>query len=121
MRLATVVTDLPLAVDVPVDIGVDDFCALCRLCVDQCPPQAIFSVKQLVRGEVKWYVNFDRCAPYFSVNHSCGICVEVCPWSEPGRGPQMTAKMLARRAHTGQSQDEPAQQRREALRTPVIC
>lgn len=101
-RLTTVVTDLPLALDTPSDIGVEDFCALCRLCVDQCPPQAIVNAKQLVRGEEKWYVDFDRCAPYFSANHSCGICVEVCPWSEPGRGLQLTEKMLARRANVAQ-------------------
>jgi epoxyqueuosine reductase len=101
VRLATVVTELPLLTDHPVDLGVDDFCALCRLCVEQCPPQAIFTTKQLVRGEEKWYVDFDRCAPYFSANHSCGICVEVCPWSEPGRGSQFAAKLLARRARLG--------------------
>jgi hypothetical protein len=33
-RLAAVLTDLPLALDQPVDIGVDDLCAVCRRCVD---------------------------------------------------------------------------------------
>lgn len=102
VRLATVMTDLPLVVDTVVDFGVDDFCALCRLCVDQCPPEAIFNTKQLVRGEEKWYVDFDRCAPYFSANHSCGICIEVCPWSEPGRGAHLAEKLLARRMSRSQ-------------------
>ena len=97
VRLVTVLTNLPMAIDQPEDIGVDDFCATCQICVTNCPPHAIFDTKQMVRGEEKWYVNFDRCAPYFTAYDSCGICIEVCPWSEPGRGQTISEKMLARR------------------------
>ena len=97
VRLSTVVTDLPLSVDEPVDIGVDDFCASCQICVTNCPPHAIFDTKQTVRGVERWYVNFDTCVPYFSEHGGCGICIEVCPWSEAGRGLLMTEKMLAKR------------------------
>ena len=97
-RLATVVTDLPLAVDTPRDIGVDDLCLNCRRCVVDCPPDAIFDSKQLVRGETKWYVNFDKCIPYFTKTHGCSICIEVCPWSTPGRGPALSQKLLAKRS-----------------------
>jgi len=96
-RLAIVVTDLPLDHDKPLDIGVDDLCVSCRRCVIDCPPDAIFSDKQMVRGVRKWYVNFDKCAPYFAISMGCGICIEVCPWSEPGRGPGLSEKLLARR------------------------
>lgn len=96
-RLAAVLTDLPLAVDEPVDIGVEDLCLTCRRCVIDCPPGAIFNEKQWVRGEQKWYVDFDKCIPYFVKTYGCAICIEVCPWSEPGRGPWLTEKMLARR------------------------
>jgi len=96
-RLATVVTDLPLAIDQPADIGVDDLCLQCRRCVVDCPPDAIFEDKQLVRGRAKWYVDFDKCIPYFTKTHGCSICVEVCPWSQPGRGPSLSQKMLAKR------------------------
>jgi len=97
IRLATVLTDLPLAIDEFADIGVDDFCASCQICVTNCPPHAIFDTKQMVRGEERWYVDFDRCVPYFSDNGGCGICIEVCPWSEAGRGIVMSEKMLSRR------------------------
>ena len=50
--------------------------------------------KQWVRGDKKWYVDFDRCVPYFSSTYGCGICLEVCPWSEPGRGPRLSEKLL---------------------------
>lgn len=96
-RLAAVLTDLPLAVDTPVDIGVDDLCLACQRCVQDCPPGAIFTEKQMVRGELKWYVDFDKCIPYFVKTYGCAICIEVCPWSEPGRGPILTEKLLARR------------------------
>ena len=96
-RLATVLTDLPLAVAEPLDIGVDDLCLGCRRCTIDCPPQAISDSKQLVRGAQKWYVDFDRCVPYFVKTSGCGICIQVCPWSLPGRGPGLSAKLLAKR------------------------
>jgi epoxyqueuosine reductase len=98
LRLAAVLTDLPLALDAPVDIGVDDLCRTCRRCVEDCPPDAIGNEKVLVRGETKWYVDFDRCVPYFAVTEGCGICIQVCPWSEPGQGARLSEMLLAKRA-----------------------
>ncbi len=96
-RLATVLTDLPLELDQPVDIGAEDLCANCRRCSSNCPAGAIADEKQLVRGTEKWYVNFDRCAPYFSKTYGCGVCIQVCPWSKPGRGPSLSKTLLAKR------------------------
>lgn len=97
-RLAAVLTDLPMACDEPEDIGVDDLCLQCRRCVVDCPPDAIYDEKQLVRGTRKWYVDFDKCIPYFVNTNGCAICIEVCPWSVPGRGPSLSQKLLAKRA-----------------------
>jgi len=96
-RLGCVVTDLPLAIDAPVDIGVDDLCSVCNVCVRDCPVDAIYDTKQLVRGTRKWYVDFDKCIPYFCETYGCGICIEVCPWSEEGRGPWLSEKLLKKR------------------------
>ena len=96
-RLGAIVTDLPLEHDQPEDLGVDDFCANCQVCANNCPPQAILPDKQLLRGRERWYVDFDKCIPYFVENHGCGICIGVCPWSEEGRGEDLVRKMLARR------------------------
>lgn len=101
-RLTCVLTDLPMALDEPEDIGVDDFCASCQVCTKACPPDAIFPEKQWVRGDKKWYVDFDKCIPYFALTHGCGICIEVCPWSEPGRGFLISEKMLARRKNAAE-------------------
>lgn len=96
-RLAAVTTDLPLSVDAPVDIGVDDLCMSCLRCVNDCPPGAIGNEKSVVRGVEKWYVDFDKCVPYFAEHAGCSICIEVCPWSEPGRGFSISEKLLAKR------------------------
>jgi Pyruvate/2-oxoacid:ferredoxin oxidoreductase delta subunit len=97
-RLAGVLTDLPLVADAPASFGVDDFCASCRLCTAACPPDAIASEKQLVRGETKWFVDFDKCIPYFNDTQGCGICISVCPWSRPGVAPRLAEKMIGRLA-----------------------
>lgn len=38
VRLATVLTDIPLEFDGPVDIGVEDLCHNCSICAQNCPP-----------------------------------------------------------------------------------
>ena len=96
-RLSAVLTDVPLRCDTPVDVGVDDLCMRCRRCSNDCPPAAIMDEKQTVRGVKKWYVDFDKCIWYFTKTQGCGICIEVCPWSEPGRGPSLSATLLAAR------------------------
>jgi len=92
-RLAAVLTDLELEVDAADIFGADDFCTHCRLCSDNCPPDAIFRTKQTVRGTQKWYVDFDRCLPFFNETAGCGICLAVCPFSHPGHGPRLASKL----------------------------
>ena len=96
-RLAAVTTDVPLLADQPDAFGADEFCHACQLCRHACPPDAIHREKVLVRGVKKWYVDFDKCIPYFVKTYGCAICIEVCPWSESGRGEWLSEKMLARR------------------------
>ena len=96
-RLAAVLTDMPLVHDAPVDIGVQDLCLHCRRCVIDCPPGAINEDKQWVRGVERWYVDFDKCVPYFVKTYGCAICIEVCPWSEPGRGAELSQLLLDKR------------------------
>lgn len=97
-RLSAVVTKMPLLADAPDVFGADDFCASCQVCTKACPPGAISETKQTVRGVEKWYVDFDKCIPYFGEALGCGICIGRCPWSKPGTAPRLAEKMLARRA-----------------------
>lgn len=96
-RLSAVATDAPLPLDVSQKHGIDGFCQNCRICEDACPPAALFPEKQTVRGVKKWYVDFDKCLPFFNQTHGCAICIAVCPWSRPGVGLNLAAK-LARRS-----------------------
>ena len=97
IRIATILTDLPLVPDEPIDIGVEDLCVGCQRCTIDCPPDAITDTKQMVRGVNKWYVDFDKCVPYFSITGGCAICIQVCPFSEDGRGPRLSDQLLKRR------------------------
>lgn len=96
-RLAAVLTDAPFAPTARREVGIDDFCRHCRVCEDACPPEAIGPDKRLVRGVERWYVDFDRCLPFFAQTAGCAICIAVCPWSRPGVSDNLVMK-LARRA-----------------------
>jgi ferredoxin len=98
VRLAGVTTDMPLVATGPDRFGADEFCASCQICARECPPGAIADDKQLVRGEQRWYVDFDKCIPYFAESASCGICIAVCPWTRPTVRPTLLATMARRRA-----------------------
>lgn len=95
-RLGAVLTDAPFELTAKREFGVDDFCSRCRVCEDACPPMAIKPEKEMVRGTVKWSVDFDKCIPFFAKTSGCAICIAVCPWTRPGVGLNLAAK-LARR------------------------
>lgn len=95
-RLATVLTDAPFATTPKREFGIDDFCSRCKVCENACPPFAIEPDKKMVRGTYKWYVDFDKCIPFFAETSGCAICIAVCPWTLPGVGLNLAEK-LARR------------------------
>lgn len=110
-RLASVATDVPLIPTPKQTYDVDDFCSRCQVCTNACPPDAILPEKVPVRGEAKWYVDFDKCIPFFNENFGCGICIAVCPWSIPGRGPRIVEQLLRRAERKNDSDDSvPARQ-----------
>jgi epoxyqueuosine reductase len=96
VRLAGVTTDMPLVSTRPIHFGADEFCATCQICTQACPPDAIAPNKQMVRGVERWYVNFDKCIPYFAEAASCGICIAECPWTRPSVRPKLLATMAQR-------------------------
>lgn len=97
-RLSAVSTDIPLMSDSVDEFGADEFCTNCQVCRNACPPDAIHNEKVLVRGTEKWYVDFDKCIPYFGEALGCAACIAVCPWSTPGRAPKLAAKWARRTA-----------------------
>ncbi len=97
-RLANVLCDIPLIADSPDTFGADDFCTSCQLCTNICPVDAIKPEKQLVRGVSKWYVDFDKCLPFFVEHNGCAMCLPACPWSRPGVADTLIKKQARRKA-----------------------
>jgi reductive dehalogenase len=97
LRLACVTTDLPLALDPPVDLGAQETCAKCLKCADNCPSGAIpKGDKVVVRGVRKWQIDPVRCLLYWGhLGSACTICQVVCPWSRPPTLPQRIATQIA--------------------------
>ncbi len=95
-RLSAVTTDMPLVADSPDVFGADEFCMRCQACTNACPPDAISNEKQLVRGVEKWYIDFDKCIPYFGEALGCALCLAVCPWSRPGNSANLIRKLRKR-------------------------
>ena len=99
-RLSAVSTNMPLRGDVVDTFGADDFCIKCQVCRNACPPDAIHDKKMLVRGDKKWYVDFDKCIPFFGEALGCAACIASCPWSTPGRAPKLAEKWSLRKRTT---------------------
>jgi len=96
-RLAFVLTDAPLIPDEPEEFGADEFCASCQVCAKACPPNAISHDKQMIRGVERYYVDFDKCVPFFNDSGGCAICIAACPWSRPGVADNLVLKMARKR------------------------
>jgi epoxyqueuosine reductase QueG len=98
---------MPLVATKPDRFGADEFCMTCQVCTKACPPEAINEQKQIVRGIERWYVDFDKCIPFFAESASCGICICIaeCPWTRPAARPKLLATM-ARRLGLGQQPAE---------------
>ena len=83
-----ILTDLPLVPDQPIDIGVEDFCKICRKCAITCPTNSIaFDDKVVHNGIEKYKINWLTCyrlRPYvIDFWDSCLTCVAVCPFTKP--------------------------------------
>lgn len=98
LRLGGLVTDMPLEFDRADSFGLDDMCQNCQICQKHCIPDAIYPEKQMVRGVRKWYVDFDKCLPYFNETTGCGSCLAVCPWSKPGLPEKLVNKIAIKNA-----------------------
>jgi len=99
-RPGAVATDMPLAIDRPVDFGLQDFCEKCKICADECPSGAIpKGGKEVVRGVRRWHFDGDKCRRYWdSIGRSCGICQYVCPWNFPSNLFHNTVRELNQRS-----------------------
>ncbi|MFQ6026742.1 MAG: Fe-S protein, partial [Dehalococcoidia bacterium] len=64
-KTSIVTTNLPLAVDKPIDFGLQDFCNQCLKCARECPCGAIpFGDKVMFNGYEMWKPDAERCTRY---------------------------------------------------------
>jgi reductive dehalogenase len=94
IRLCTVLTDMPLAVDQPISLGVTEFCKVCKKCAKACPSQAILDGERTDQprnvsnksGVLKWPINAEKCFKFWASNgFSCSLCIVSCPFNKvPG-------------------------------------
>ena len=91
VRLGKIFTDMPLALDKPVNFGVREFCNQCNRCVSGCPVKAISEDmpstevynQSNIKGVKKWSVNGEKCFSYWAAQNSdCSICIRICPYNK---------------------------------------
>ncbi|RUA01219.1 MAG: reductive dehalogenase [Deltaproteobacteria bacterium] len=92
VRLAKVLTDLPLRPDRPITFGVWNFCMICKKCAKKCPSRSIMhgdpteathniSNREGVRA---WHINAETCLAFWAKNGTdCANCIRVCPFNKP--------------------------------------
>jgi ferredoxin len=85
VRIGAVTTDAPLTRGRPRSLGVESFCRLCKKCADNCPSHALSDGDRVERrGVMIWPTAIERCYGYWrAVGTDCGICMAVCPFSQP--------------------------------------
>ncbi|MCF8103925.1 MAG: 4Fe-4S dicluster domain-containing protein [Desulfohalobiaceae bacterium] len=86
VRLVTVLTEAPLAVDGPVK----NRCGTCTQCRDACPARAIKGASTTDHYQDREEaLHFSRCAEKLSAefarmtdigNYICGVCIKACPF-----------------------------------------
>lgn len=92
IRLFAVITDLPFAIDKPIDFGLQEFCRHCRKCAEACPSGALSMAGEPTwewegeqpwhfRGKKVWWDNAQKCQEY-QIGERCINCMMSCPWSK---------------------------------------
>jgi reductive dehalogenase len=92
VRLAKVMTNLPLVPDKPIEFGVWDFCRQCEKCADKCPSKSIAYGEPTVKpnnisnreGVLRWPINAETCLAFWAANGTdCANCIRTCPFNKP--------------------------------------
>jgi reductive dehalogenase len=92
IRLFSIITDLPLGLDKPVDFGLQEFCKHCNKCAEACPSGALSMEDEPswewegeqpwhFRGKKVWWDNSQKCHEY-QIGERCINCMMSCPWTK---------------------------------------
>lgn len=81
VRLATILTDLPVESEFPI---ITNGCGNCNICAQACPAGAIYGQIPTTDGERN--IDPEKCSKYMKEHFQdvgrgsvCGICIKVCP------------------------------------------
>ena len=81
VRLATILTDMPLTSTRPI---IENGCGSCQKCMQACPAGAIFGEAPKTNGERNY--DPEKCSRYMKEHFQdvgrgsvCGVCIKVCP------------------------------------------
>lgn len=95
VKLGAVLTDLPLALDKPIDFGLQEFCKKCKKCADSCPGNALSKEEEPTwepfnewqdAGKKVYFENNEACMQAQRAKDVyCSTCMAVCPWSKQDR------------------------------------
>ncbi len=82
-RLGSVITNMPLKTDKPIDAGIAAFCDVCKACRIYCPAKAIPDNRSAEAGKDhlgndRYVVDTGKCFSYFATHKYCSICLPVC-------------------------------------------
>ena len=90
IRFSKIFTSLPLHADKPVPRGIHQYCKVCKVCADACPPKALpfgeasdkTANRSTIVGVKKWTANCEKCFGYWAkLKTDCAICMRVCPFN----------------------------------------
>jgi len=109
VRISTITTNLPLIPDKPIDMGIQDLCAMCTRCYDYCPANAVPAEKTTFMGTEKWTVNHWRCRHNIQIGmdkhidaSTCTLCRDVCPYAKPEEyWTNRFGRIISARSHFG--------------------
>jgi epoxyqueuosine reductase len=93
VRVSKILTDLPLALDKPIDAGIMEFCRRCKKCAEACPSESLSFADEPTwetqgdwnnPGHKAYFENAVTCRAYWreQAGTNCGICFAVCPFSK---------------------------------------
>ncbi|MGD2295550.1 MAG: reductive dehalogenase domain-containing protein [Candidatus Aminicenantes bacterium] len=104
-RLGLITTDLPLVPDVPLRLGIQEFCQKCKKCARNCPAQAIpDGAKSEESGVLKWVLNREECYRFWrKAGTDCAVCIYVCPYSKQDNSFHNFIRKMAERSSFAQS------------------
>lgn len=85
-RIGSVITDLDLEIDHPIDAGIAEFCDKCQICQKKCPANAIPNERENSgnkdqKGNYLYKIDTGKCFPYFAKYKYCSLCLPVCVYN----------------------------------------